>query len=533
MIELVGGMVGGLGLFIVGMWLLTENLKTLASRRLRRLAGRWTSNRFSAVAWGALAGGVTQSMTALTFIVVSILRSGMITVRGALALIIGGCIGVTALVLIVTFDVKVVALYVLGIAGAVTVSERMLRYRPLAASFLGAAMILLGLILLKEAAAPLADQPWFANMVTDTGGSLVLAFLVAVVLTAIVQSSSAVSVFGISVATVGVISVDQAIMIIYGSYIGSSVILYLLSANLTGRSRRVAMYMVFVNVLICSIVLPLFYIELHFDIPLMKALVLAIDLELDQQLALVYILISVFPLPIMLAGLNMSAALLDRLWPISHTDELSQPRFIHDHASVDVETSLMLVDLEQKRALGSLPQYFDMVRQDRDVTPARDASRRLLSEIDEFLDDLYLHHPAQEVEHRNDMMNRQKLLVWLEDALGVLCNALREVGDRPALERFRTSMCEGVDSVLLALIDAIDTDDDMSWDVARQLIGDRGAIMRRFRLQYLDLNPPLERLEQINVLLITNAVEEVFFLLSKIEPEFNEGSAAAGHVPHG
>ena len=526
-------MVGGLGLFIVGMWLLTENLKTLASRRLRRAASRWTANRFSALAWGALAGGVTQSMTAFTFIVVSILRSGMITVRGALALVIGGCVGVTFLVLIVTFDVKLVSLYVLGIAGAVTVSERVSRFRPLAASCLGAAMIILGLVLLKDAAAPLADQPWFAKMVTDTGGSLVLAFLVAIALTAVVQSSGAVSIFGISVATIGVISVDQAIMIIYGSYIGSSVILYLLSASLTGRSRQIAMYMVLVNVVICGILVPLFYLELHFGIPLMKALVLAINLDLDQQLALVYVFASVFPLPIMLAGLSTSAAILDRLWPISHADELSQPRFIHDHASVDVETSLMLVGLEQKRALTNLPQYFDMVRQGRNVTPIRDASRRLLSEIDEFLEDLHSHHPAQAIEHRNDMMNRQKLLVWTEDALGVLCGALREIGDRSALERFRTSMCEGVDSVLLALIDAIEADDDMSWDIARQLIGDRGAIMRRFRLQYLDLDPPLARPEQINVLLITNAVEEVFFLLSKLESEFNERSAASGRVPHG
>ena len=117
MIELFGGIVGGLGLFIVGLWLLTENLKTLASRRLRRTANRWTANRFSALLWGALAGGITQSMSALTFIVVSILRSGLITTKGALALILGGCVGGTVLVLIVTFDIKVVSLYVLGVAG--------------------------------------------------------------------------------------------------------------------------------------------------------------------------------------------------------------------------------------------------------------------------------------------------------------------------------------------------------------------------------------------------------------------------------
>ena len=116
--ELFAGIAGGLGLFIVGMWLLTENLKALTTRRLRRIADRWTGNRFSALAWGALAGAITQSMSAMTFIVVSVLRSGLITARGALALILGGSVGVSALVVIVTFDIKVVSLYVLAIAGA-------------------------------------------------------------------------------------------------------------------------------------------------------------------------------------------------------------------------------------------------------------------------------------------------------------------------------------------------------------------------------------------------------------------------------
>ena len=52
--ELFAEVTGGLGLFVVGMWLLTENLKTLASRQLRRTANRWTGNRFSALLWGPL-----------------------------------------------------------------------------------------------------------------------------------------------------------------------------------------------------------------------------------------------------------------------------------------------------------------------------------------------------------------------------------------------------------------------------------------------------------------------------------------------
>ena len=157
--ELLAGIAGGLGLFIVGMWILTKNLKALATRRLRRAAGRWAGNTFSTLAWGTLAGAITQGMTAITFIVLSILRLGLVTTRGALALILGGGVEMPALVVIVTFDIKVVSLYVLALAPALALalalaraavaSDRLARFRPAAPSFLGEAMIVLGHVLVS------------------------------------------------------------------------------------------------------------------------------------------------------------------------------------------------------------------------------------------------------------------------------------------------------------------------------------------------------------------------------------------------
>ena len=523
--DILAGVVGGLGLFVVGMWFLTENLKKLASRRLRLSAQRWTTNPYAALLWGTLAGGITQSMTALTFIVVSILRSRLITVKGALATMLGGGIGVTGLVMIVTFDIKMVALYVVGIAGAVVASERLSNYRAIAASFLGGAMIILGLVLLREAAAPLADQPWFRDMVEGSGNSLVLAFFAAALLTFIVQSSGAVSVFGISLAAVDLISVDQTIMIIYGSFIGSSAIIYVLSAGLTGRSRQVAMYNVILNVLICAVVVPLLYAELYLDVPSMKALISATGFGLSQQLALVYLIPAVVPVPFMLAGLGISGRVLERLWPVSEIDDLSRTEFIHDHASVDVETSLMLVDLEQKRVFRMLPRYFELVRERKDVGPLRDATKTVLTEVSEFLSDLQGLHPMQGVEDRNTLVNRQKLLAWLVNAVAVMSAALIELGNRPTLQQFQENICEGVDSVFLSLDNAMEDDDRQSWDIATRLTGGRGELMRRMRGKYLEADPPLPKLDMINVVLITNAVEEIFFLLSKLGQDFNPHSA--------
>ena len=519
--ELLAGVAGGLGLFFFGMWLLTENLKKLASRRLRKLAHRWTGNRFAALLWGTIGGGITQSMTALTFIVVSILRSRLTTMSGALAMILGGSIGVTGLVLIVTFDIKVAALYVIGLAGAVVATERLARFRAIAGSFLGGAMIVLGLMLLREAAAPLAEEPWFRDMVEGSGHSLILAFVVAAALTFIVQSSGAVSVFGISLASVGVISVDQAIMTIYGSYFGSAAILTVLSANLTGRSRQVVMYLVIFDLLICAVVIPLLYAEIYLDVPSIKAVIDATGLDLPQRLALVYVITSVVPVPIMLAVLGPSTRILEKLWPESEIDELSRAQFIHGHATVDIDTSLVLVDLEQRRAFRLQQRYFDLVREGKDVRPLRDASRTLMTEIEEFLTDLQPLHPMQAVENRNTLLNRQKLLAWLADSVAAMCDALLDISEQAKLKQFREAMCEGVDSVFLALDHAMESNDDTSWDIASALSGDRSEIMRRLRGKYMESDLRLERADLLNVFIVTNAAEDVFFLLSKLQEEFN------------
>lgn len=82
----------------------------------------------------------------------------------------------------------------------------------------------------------------------------------------------------------------------------------------------------------------------------------------------------------MLAGLEGSGRVLERPWPASEPDELSRTEFIHDHPSVAVDPSLILVDLEQGHAFRMLSRYFDLVRERREVGP-----RRMATRIPEFM----------------------------------------------------------------------------------------------------------------------------------------------------
>ena len=189
-------------------------------------------------------------------------------------------------------------------------------------------------------------------------GSLVLAFLIGAVLTFIVQSVIVVCVVGVSVATLGVITIDQTIMLIYGSVLGASVTLLVLSAGLTGRARQVAMYQVLVNGLSSPALVLLFVIELYFDIPLLKSLAFSFDVSLAQQLALCVVIIPLVCSPFMVLTLRPSVRLLERLWPDTAEEQASRTKFIHDHALTDVESALALIDLGAAASAGDPDTVF-------------------------------------------------------------------------------------------------------------------------------------------------------------------------------
>ena len=109
-------------------------------------------------------------------------------------------------------------------------------------------------------------------------------------------------------ATLGVLSVDQTIMLLYGVHLGAAVIQYFLSMHLEGRSRQVSMLQVGVNVLICLVTVPALFVEVYFGVPLMKALVLSIDQGLAQQMGIVLLIVNLLGAVVLLGLLGTGGA---------------------------------------------------------------------------------------------------------------------------------------------------------------------------------------------------------------------------------
>ena len=530
MIGIVGGIAGGIGLFFMGAKLLSQHLKSLTNRRLRMSAARWTASRWSGCAWGVMAGSVTQSMPALTFISIGMLRSGLLTCRRTLPILLGGNVGVVLILLVVMLDVRLAALYVLGVAQIISVTTRRgrtakARLQTMGAALFGMGMMILGFVMLKDSMAPLAGYEWFARAVQWAAGSLPLCLLVGLVLSVLVQSSGVVVVSGISMAVVGVLGVEHVILLHAGACLGSSLSLFLFSMRLKGGSRQIAMYQVLYNCLLSATFVPIVLAEAILGVPLVKAAMLSTGLSLGPLLGTYLITSNVITGLIQLAVLNRAERLLERWWPTTKVERLSKPVFVHDGALDDAVGSLTLADREQRRLLEILSSCLDTLRTDAALEPLRDAAKDVLHRIEEFLDDVAARYPDRAVDGHVSLLTRQRLLFWLDERVLELCELLHAIPRGSALDAWRLGLVEGIDAVLLILGEMVSMEDESSLSSTVQMMNDRGELMRRMRNTYLGRDSSLSGEERASVLRITSITEHVFLLLTELAHEYRQGAA--------
>lgn len=122
--EIVGTLFAGLGLFFTGVKLISSNLKEMSGGAFRRLIARITRHPISAGLVGTLGGALTQSTNAMTFIVISLVTSGMVTLSKAVPVVVWANLGTSALVMLATLDMHVMILLLLGITGVGFCSAR-------------------------------------------------------------------------------------------------------------------------------------------------------------------------------------------------------------------------------------------------------------------------------------------------------------------------------------------------------------------------------------------------------------------------
>ncbi|MFZ5596514.1 MAG: Na/Pi cotransporter family protein [Bacillota bacterium] len=234
------GLVGGMGLLLYGMQILSEGLQKIAGSKLRTIMSTLTHNRFSAMVVGAVITILFQSSTATTVILVGLTSAGIMTLKQTLGVILGSDIGTTVTAQLIALKVTEIALPIVGLGASITFFTKRERFRRYGQVLMGFGLLFLGLKIMSEVMYPLRDNPLFPDMMAKMGGIPLLAVLIAAVFTFLIHSSAASIGIIMVLSMQGLINLHSAIYLLFGANIGTSFTAVLSSLGSNRESQRVA-----------------------------------------------------------------------------------------------------------------------------------------------------------------------------------------------------------------------------------------------------------------------------------------------------
>lgn len=241
---MMGHALGGIGLFLIGMILVTDGLRAAAGDALRNTLLRFTGGPFKALLSGAAVTAVVQSSSATTVATIGFVGAGLLGFEQALGLILGANIGTTATGWIVAllglrFSVSAVALPLVGV-GALTRLFAKGRLAQLGIALAGFGIIFVGLDVLQAGMQDLSERFTPASLPSDTLAGRLLLVGLGVILTAIMQSSSAAVATALAAVHAGTVSLTQAAAMVIGMNIGTTVTAGLAAMGASTAAKRTA-----------------------------------------------------------------------------------------------------------------------------------------------------------------------------------------------------------------------------------------------------------------------------------------------------
>lgn len=264
-------MIGGLALFLYGMEVLGYGLKKTSGGKLEIILEKLTSNKLMAVLLGAGVTAVIQSSSATTVMVVGFVNSGIMKLTQAVGVILGANVGTTITAWILSLagvegsNIFIQLLKpssfspILAIVGVfIIMVGKKQKQKDIATIMVGFAVLMFGMDTMSGAVKPLAEVPEFSHILLMFSNPI-LGMLVGLVLTAIIQSSSASVGILQALCLSGAVSYATAIPIIMGQNVGTCVTALISSAGASKNAKRAALVHLYYNIIITVAFMVIFY----------------------------------------------------------------------------------------------------------------------------------------------------------------------------------------------------------------------------------------------------------------------------------
>ena len=256
--AMIFAFLGGLGLFLFGIRFMSEGLQSVAGDRMRSILEKGTKNPVRGVLTGTVVTALIQSSSATTVLTVGLVNAGLLSLRQAIGVIMGANIGTTVTAFLIGFNLKDYALPILAVGALIYLFAREKRNQLIGQSIFGFGALFFGLTIMGEGMQPLKDLQVFTDLMVSIEDKAIIGVLVGMIFTFIIQSSSATIGVLQELAYQGAVTYQQAVPILFGDNIGTTITALLAGLGAGVAARRASLTHFLFNLTGTLIFLPLF-----------------------------------------------------------------------------------------------------------------------------------------------------------------------------------------------------------------------------------------------------------------------------------
>lgn len=260
--------IGGIGLFLLGMMMLTAGLKEIAGDALKTWLNRFTGGTLSAVTSGTVMTILMQSSTATTLLTVGFVSAGLLTFTQSIGVIIGANIGSTStgwIISLIGFKVSLsaMALPIIGV-GVLTQFVAPARFKTYGSILTGFGLLFYGIDVLQQGMERAQDFISFESVTASSMGGILLLVVIGCLMTIIMQASSASMAATLTALHANVIDFEQAFYLVIGQNIGTTATALVVAIGANVAAKRTAMTHFLFNAVTASVIVVLAPIILRF-----------------------------------------------------------------------------------------------------------------------------------------------------------------------------------------------------------------------------------------------------------------------------
>jgi len=313
---------GGLALFLYGLRVLSDALKRAIGDRMRALLERLTGKAWRGAIVGALTSGTLQSSSMTMVLLIGLINAGALTLAQGIGVMLGSEIGTTLTAQIIAFKIGHYYLPIIAVGFLLAEIFRNKRAGDVGRIILGFGLLFLGMSLVSGGLKGLAQTEGVLGLLRACADNPLLGVLVGAAVTAVIQSSSAMTALVIGMGAAGLLALPAAIALILGANIGTTITAMIASIGSSLPSRRLAVTQLLINVIGVGAFVPL--------VGWYAGLVALTSSSLTRQIANAHTFFNVLVTLLLIPCVGGLVWIVTRLVPGQERTERVEPEYLGD-----------------------------------------------------------------------------------------------------------------------------------------------------------------------------------------------------------